>query len=77
MAGLPLRRIDPDQPRSLRVELAADAPPRRRQVDITAVGLPGASYDVVIPHHVLEHIDNDRQAMRELFRLLKRGELPC
>jgi SAM-dependent methyltransferase len=40
-------------------------------------GLPGASYDVVIPHHVLEHIDDDRQAMRELFRLLKRGELPC
>ena len=31
--------------------------------------------DVVIAHHVLEHVDNDRQAMRELFRLLKPGGL--
>ena len=41
------------------------------QVDITQTKLPDASYHVVIAHHVLEHIDNDRQAMCELFRLLK------
>jgi SAM-dependent methyltransferase len=45
------------------------------RVDITQVPLPDASYDVVIAHHVLEHVDNDRQAMRELFRLLKPGGL--
>ena len=45
------------------------------RVDITQVALPDASYDVVIAHHVLEHVDNDRQAMRELFRLLKPGGL--
>lgn len=43
------------------------------RVDITKVPLPAARYDVVIAHHVLEHIDDDRQAMRELFRLLKPG----
>ena len=43
------------------------------QLDITRTGLPDASYDVVMAHHVLEHIDDDRQAMRELFRLLKPG----
>jgi SAM-dependent methyltransferase len=40
-------------------------------VDITQVPLADASYDVILAHHVLEHIDDDRQAMRELFRLLK------
>jgi len=35
------------------------------------VPLPDASYDMVMANHVLEHIDDDRQAMRELFRLLK------
>jgi SAM-dependent methyltransferase len=43
------------------------------QVDITRTALADASYDVIIAHHVLEHIDNDRQAMRELFRLLSSG----
>ena len=43
------------------------------KVDITRVALPDASYDVVIANHVLEHIPDDRQAMRELFRLLRPG----
>jgi SAM-dependent methyltransferase len=43
------------------------------RVDIARVPLPDARYDVVIAHHVLEHIPDDRQAMRELFRLLKPG----
>ena len=41
------------------------------RVDITRTGLPGATYDVIIANHVLEHVDDDRQALRELFRLLK------
>lgn len=45
------------------------------RVDITRTGLPDAGYDVVMANHVLEHIPDDRGAMRELFRLLKPGGL--
>lgn len=42
-------------------------------LDISRVDLPDAGYDVVMAHHVLEHVDEDRAAMRELYRLLKPG----
>jgi 2-polyprenyl-3-methyl-5-hydroxy-6-metoxy-1,4-benzoquinol methylase len=45
------------------------------QVDITDTRLPDAAYDVVMANHVLEHIPDDRAAMRELHRLLKPGGL--
>jgi SAM-dependent methyltransferase len=43
------------------------------QADITRMPLQDSSYGVIIAHHVLEHIDDDRRAMRELFRLLTPG----
>ncbi len=42
-------------------------------VDITHLPMADATYDFVIANHVLEHIDDDRQAMRELFRVLRAG----
>lgn len=45
------------------------------QVDITRLPMADGSYDCVIANHVLEHIDDDRQAMRELFRVLRPGGL--
>jgi Methyltransferase domain len=43
------------------------------RVDITSMPLPDARYDVVMAHHVLEHIPDDRAAIRELFRVLVPG----
>ena len=43
------------------------------RLDITDTKLPDATYDVVMANHVLEHIPDDREAMRELFRVLKPG----
>lgn len=41
------------------------------QFDITALPVGNETYDLVICFHVLEHIEDDLQAMRELYRVLK------
>ncbi|MDP2952639.1 MAG: methyltransferase domain-containing protein, partial [Chloroflexota bacterium] len=43
------------------------------QMDITAMDLPDHQFDVIICYHVLEHVPDDRKALRELFRVLKPG----
>ena len=43
------------------------------QMDITDIKHPDASFDVIYCSHVLEHVDNDRQAMREFHRILRPG----
>lgn len=43
------------------------------RMDITAIGYPDAHFDAIICNHVLEHIIDDRQAMRELYRVLQPG----
>jgi len=43
------------------------------QLDLTALDLPDASFDAVICSHVLEHVDDDAAAMRELVRVTRPG----
>lgn len=42
-------------------------------LDLTKLDLPDESWDVMICYHILEHIPDDRQAIREMFRVLKPG----
>lgn len=42
------------------------------QLDITALDLPDASLDMLMAHHVLEHVD-DARAFAEIFRVLRPG----
>ena len=41
--------------------------------DLHKAPLPDNSYDVIFCNHVLEHVENDMQCIRELFRMMKCG----
>jgi SAM-dependent methyltransferase len=43
------------------------------RLDMTAIDLPDASFDAIIASHVLEHIDDEAAALRELARVLRPG----
>jgi predicted SAM-dependent methyltransferase len=43
------------------------------KADICHLPFADNSYDVILCNHVLEHIPDDTQAMRELYRVLKPG----
>jgi SAM-dependent methyltransferase len=55
--------------------LSVDLDPSRamQAADLTGLGFPDGSFDVVICSHVLEHVPDDRAAMRELHRVLRPG----
>ncbi|MGB1404401.1 MAG: class I SAM-dependent methyltransferase [Flavobacteriaceae bacterium] len=43
------------------------------KADICALPFEDETYDLILCNHVLEHISDDRKAMRELYRILKKG----
>lgn len=42
-------------------------------IDITSIDSPDEVFDVILCSHVLEHVIDDRRAMRELYRVLRPG----
>lgn len=41
------------------------------RLDLTAIDLPDETFDAIICSHVLEHVPDDRKAIREMRRVLK------
>jgi SAM-dependent methyltransferase len=42
-------------------------------MDITRMPLPDSSFDIILCSHVLEHVEDDRRAMAEMYRVLRPG----
>ena len=47
--------------------------PANLKIDIQKTGLKRNCFDMIICNHVLEHVDDFRMALRELYRILKPG----
>jgi SAM-dependent methyltransferase len=47
------------------------APLADLKLDVQDMPFANESFDVVFCNHVLEHVDDDRQAMREIYRVLR------
>ena len=43
------------------------------KMDVSSIGFPDGFFDVIYCSHVLEHVYDDRKAIREFFRVLKEG----
>ncbi len=50
-----------------------NSPMADERMDITDIPRPDHSFEVIICNHVLEHVENDRTALAEFFRVLKPG----
>jgi SAM-dependent methyltransferase len=53
------------------VSIDLERPRATVKADITDLPFPDDSFDVILCSHVLEHVVEDRKAMRELFRVLR------
>jgi len=77
-----LLHVSPDRSLSTRLaneplvaQLTADLNPAGviAQMDISDIYYPEASFDAIYCSHVLEHVPEDRRAMKEMFRVLAPG----
>jgi SAM-dependent methyltransferase len=50
-----------------------ESPLAKVHLDVQAIPFPDASFDIVFCNHVLEHVADDRLAMREMHRVMRPG----
>jgi SAM-dependent methyltransferase len=48
-------------------------PSGTKYIDLLDIDIPDETFDVVICNHVFQYIEEDRKAMKEVFRVLKKG----
>ena len=50
-----------------------ESPLADEHFDVESIPMEGSSFDVIICNHLLEHVENDRKALSELYRILRPG----
>lgn len=50
-----------------------ESPLAKMHFDVQEIPLPDQSVDVIICNHLLEHVDDDRRALKELYRIMRHG----
>lgn len=50
-----------------------ESPLAKVKMDIQKIPFADAQFDVIFCNHILEHVDDDRLAMREMYRVMKKG----
>ena len=50
-----------------------ESPLAKVKMDIQRIPFPDDAFDIVFCNHILEHVDDDRLAMREMFRVMRPG----
>lgn len=70
-----MERIGPDRYVRMDLDPAADGRSIEVQASLTQLPFADESFDLIVCYHVLEHVPDDAQAMRELVRVLSRGGL--
>lgn len=59
--------------KDLYVTADLESPLAQMHFDVQQIPLEDGSFDIVICNHILEHVANDRKAMREICRVLRSG----
>lgn len=67
---LSARIIDKQPKHYVKADLYPSAPDIQA-IDLLNISFPDTSFDFVIANHVMEHVDNDSQALQEISRVLK------
>ena len=68
-----LQKISKKLPNLEYISVDLNSPLVMIKMDITNLLFKDNSFDVIICNHVLEHVNDDRKALKELFRVLKIG----